>query len=179
MLTGLGRSENSAAPVSLSGLSEAHSTGWARFPPDVLRSEGMDAESSAPEQPRTKPRGRPFPRGVSGNPGGMPAGLAEVKASARAYTTEAIQTLAALMRTAKDEVRVKAAEALLDRGWGRSPQALTGEDGGALALRLQVEQAGEGLMARLQALAAAAGPEVPGEPASREGGAPGAPGAGT
>ena len=40
---------------------------------------------------------------------------------ARSYTTEAIDTLVALMRAGKDErVRGTAAQALLDRGWGKA-----------------------------------------------------------
>ena len=40
---------------------------------------------------------------------------------ARSYTTEAIDTLVHLMRNGKDErVRGTAAQALLDRGWGKA-----------------------------------------------------------
>ena len=40
---------------------------------------------------------------------------------ARSFTTEAIDTLVDLMRGAKDErVRGTAAQALLDRGWGKA-----------------------------------------------------------
>ena len=43
-----------------------------------------------------------------------------LQCSARPYTTEAIDTLVALMRAGKDErVRGTAAQALLDRGWGK------------------------------------------------------------
>ena len=41
--------------------------------------------------------------------------------SARSYTTEAVDTLVALMRAGKGErVRGTAAQALLDRGWGKA-----------------------------------------------------------
>ena len=43
-----------------------------------------------------------------------------LQCSARPYTIEAIDTLVALMRTGKNErVRGTAAQALLDRGWGK------------------------------------------------------------
>jgi len=42
--------------------------------------------------------GRPFAKGVSGNPGGRPRELADVKALAREHTTEAIETLVELMQ---------------------------------------------------------------------------------
>lgn len=68
-----------------------------------------------------KPVGRPFPKGASGNPGGKPKGLAEVRALARSYTEDAICTLAEVMKDKKAAAapRVAAATALLDRGWGK------------------------------------------------------------
>ena len=61
-----------------------------------------------------------FQKGYSGNAGGRPKDEHRVAELARSYTTEAIDTLVALMRTAKDErVRGTAAQALLDRGWGK------------------------------------------------------------
>ena len=46
---------------------------------------------------------------------------AHLQYSARSYTTEAIDTLVALMRAGKDErVRGTAARALLDGGWGKA-----------------------------------------------------------
>ena len=62
-----------------------------------------------------------FQKGHSGNAGGRPKDEHRVADLARSYTTEAIDTLVALMRTGKDErVRGTAAQALLDRGWGKA-----------------------------------------------------------
>jgi hypothetical protein len=62
-----------------------------------------------------------FISGHSGNAGGRPKDENKVADLARSYTTEAIDTLVALMRTGKDErVRGTAAQALLDRGWGKA-----------------------------------------------------------
>jgi len=84
------------------------------------------AESSQ-EQPRGRGPGRPFARGVSGNPGGRPKVVHEVRTLARAYAAEAIGRLVQLMRTAEDErVRLAAAEALLTRGFGRPEPAIVG-----------------------------------------------------
>ena len=59
--------------------------------------------------------------GHSGNAGGRPKDEHRVAELARSYTTEAIDTLVNLMRGAKDErVRGTAAQALLDRGWGKA-----------------------------------------------------------
>ena len=59
--------------------------------------------------------------GQSGNPGGRPKDEHRVAKLARSYTLEAIDTLVELMRDGKDErVRGTAAQALLDRGWGKA-----------------------------------------------------------
>ena len=61
-----------------------------------------------------------FIKGYSGNPGGRPKDEHNVNDLARSYTTEALETLVELMREGKDErVRGTAAQALLDRGWGK------------------------------------------------------------
>lgn len=61
-----------------------------------------------------------FAKGHSGNAGGRPKDEHRVSELARSYTTEAIETLVELMRAGKEErVRGTAAQALLDRGWGK------------------------------------------------------------
>jgi hypothetical protein len=64
---------------------------------------------------------KPFKKGQSGNPGGRPKAIAEVKALARKQTTIAINTLVAIAKSNKatDAARVSACIALLDRGWGK------------------------------------------------------------
>ena len=62
-----------------------------------------------------------FISGHSGNAGGRPKDEHRVSELARSYTVEAIETLVDLMRHGKDErVRGTAAQALLDRGWGKA-----------------------------------------------------------
>lgn len=62
-----------------------------------------------------------FISGHSGNAGGRPKDEYRVAELARSYTAEAIETLVDLMRHGKDErVRGTAAQALLDRGWGKA-----------------------------------------------------------
>ena len=59
--------------------------------------------------------------GVSGNPGGRPREVGHVRELAREHSDEAIETLVDLMRHAKsDAARGAAAQALLDRGYGKS-----------------------------------------------------------
>ena len=61
-----------------------------------------------------------FQKGHSGNAGGRPRDEYKVAELARSYTNEAIDTLVGLMRHAKDDrVRGTAAQALLERGWGK------------------------------------------------------------
>jgi len=61
-----------------------------------------------------------FVKGCSGNAGGRPRDEHNIAALARSYSTEAIETLVDLMRNARDDrVRGTAAQALLDRGFGK------------------------------------------------------------
>jgi hypothetical protein len=57
---------------------------------------------------------------------------AEIKALARKHSKAAIKVLAAIMNQADGPAtaRVSAAQALLDRGWGKAAQPVAGEDGG-------------------------------------------------
>ena len=75
-----------------------------------------------------------FAPGQSGNPGGRPKDEHRVAELARSYTLEAIDTLVELMRDGKDErVRGTAAQALLDRGWGKAKvEVVTGAEGSYL-----------------------------------------------
>lgn len=66
--------------------------------------------------------------GQSGNPRGRPSIKGEVEILARVHTTEALETLADLMRNGSpDAVRVAAANALLNRGWGLPRQSVEEE----------------------------------------------------
>src|SRR5262249_39682321 len=70
-----------------------------------------------------------FRPGASGNPGGRPAALAEVKQLARQHTALAIQKIAHIAEQRHSEMaQIAAANALLDRGWGRPTQPVSGDD---------------------------------------------------
>lgn len=80
-----------------------------------------------------KQRGRPFPKGVSGNPGGrekLPEDIKHVRELAREYTAEAVAALASVMASGSGPAKVAAANALLDRGWGKAAQVIAGDDEG-------------------------------------------------
>jgi hypothetical protein len=68
----------------------------------------------------------PFRKGKSGNPGGRPKVVAEVQALAREHTMKAIETLNTIMcdEGAAAAARISAANALLDRAYGRPAQTI-------------------------------------------------------
>ena len=72
-------------------------------------------------------KGRPFRKGVSGNPGGRPKVLGDVQQLARQKSPEAINTLSNIMHDEKapPAARVAAANALLDRGYGKPTQPIS------------------------------------------------------
>jgi hypothetical protein len=91
-----------------------------------------------------------FLAGASGNPGGRPKQVRAVVELARTYTEEAVGTLReiALDRQAQAMARVRACEALLQRGWGvpmpeTSIDALLEEDGQPITFQLILGPEGE------------------------------------
>jgi uncharacterized protein (UPF0147 family) len=70
----------------------------------------------------------PWVKGQSGNPGGRPKEVADIRQLARQRGKEAIDTLYEIMRdkNAPANARQSAAVALLDRGYGRPEQSFSG-----------------------------------------------------
>ena len=66
----------------------------------------------------------PFKKGQSGNPGGRPKILADIREVARAHTASAMNALVQIVENnnARPAARVAAANSLLDRGYGK-PEA--------------------------------------------------------
>jgi len=61
-----------------------------------------------------------FEKGRSGNPGGRPREHGEIRELARKHTDLALRTLVEIAERGENEsARVTAANALLDRGWGK------------------------------------------------------------
>ncbi len=67
----------------------------------------------------------PFEKGQSGNPGGRPKEDAGVRAAARLHGIEAIDKLVELMNGDNPRISVAAAQAILDRGFGKPAQSHT------------------------------------------------------
>jgi hypothetical protein len=87
----------------------------------------MSAQISDISAATDRPRGRPWAKGISGNPGGRPKAIADLVALARQQTPNALKVLASLMEdiNAPASARVAAAKEILDRGWGRSQSSVS------------------------------------------------------
>jgi hypothetical protein len=63
-------------------------------------------------------------KGISGNPGGRPKLEVSIRELAQENTMEALETLVQVMRTGKPGERLVAANAILDRAYGRPTQSV-------------------------------------------------------
>jgi hypothetical protein len=128
--------------------------------------------------------GRGFKPGRSGNPKGRPKVPEEVRELARAHTVDAIEGLSKVLRAKKTPAmaRIVAAEALLNRGWGKPRQELelSGPGGKPLIPTIPLKDLSDGTLAQLEAALAAAeaeagkatGDDPAGTAAPEAGGAP-------
>lgn len=66
----------------------------------------------------------------------------EIRSLARAHTKTAVNVLVGIMRSkdATAAARVSAANAILDRGWGKTAQPIESSDDGALELIHRIER---------------------------------------
>ena len=67
----------------------------------------------------------PFKKGQSGNPGGRPKEVSEVKDLARTYGVDAIERFVELIASDNERTAVAACEAILNRGYGRPAQSMS------------------------------------------------------
>jgi HEAT repeat protein len=72
----------------------------------------------------------------------MAKSLTEIRSLARSHTRTALNVLVRVMRNkdATATARVSAANAILDRGWGKAPQAIQNGDDGAFELIHRIER---------------------------------------
>lgn len=75
---------------------------------------------------KKRPRGRPFPKGTSGNPGGRPAELVAFRLEARRHAQKALKVLLDIVvsKKAPAAARVRAVSEVFDRAFGRPAQEL-------------------------------------------------------
>ena len=71
----------------------------------------------------------------------MARSVTEIRSLARSHTRTALNVLVAVMRNTKatPPARIAAANAILDRGWGKAAQAIENGDEGALELIHRIE----------------------------------------
>lgn len=90
-----------------------------------------DVANSARSAPRVI--GRPFAKGSSGNPNGRPKAALDITKLARQYGPAGVEMLAELAgltpgKVAEpDTARIAAIKELLDRGFGKATQLITGD----------------------------------------------------
>ena len=71
----------------------------------------------------TNPTGKGgFKRGQSGNPGGRPKLPADIREAFKAKAPEALEVLERCLQSNDDRIAMQAAQAILDRGYGRPHQ---------------------------------------------------------
>ncbi len=72
----------------------------------------------------------------------MPRALTEIRSLARSHSRTAVNVLVGIMRSkdATPAARVSAANAILDRGWGKATQPLENGGDGALELIHRIER---------------------------------------
>lgn len=71
----------------------------------------------------------------------MTKSLTEIRSLARSYTDMAIQALAGVAQNSEsDSAKVAAAEALLNRGWGKPTQPISGDEENPLTIVQRIER---------------------------------------
>lgn len=103
----------------------------------------MGKPQTPAENSKKQPRGKPFQPGQTGNPGGrpkLPEDIKHVRELARQYTQQAVEQLVKVMTSSgSDSARVAAINTLLDRGWGKAEQPITGAEGGPIQAVQRIE----------------------------------------
>ena len=106
----------------------------------------MAANSSGSAKPRNRGKGRPFEKGKSGNPTGRPKESEETKQAKRdalemlrAAAPDAVALLLQVMQdeSAKLDLRVKCAESVAYRVFGKAAQPIEGNLGAEIKIVME------------------------------------------
>jgi hypothetical protein len=126
--------------------------------PDNGHEDGQGMTANSTPAKRRRGPGRPWPKGVSGNPSGAPKDISplvfECRRLALSHAPHAIERLAAMLDSKDERVVVAAAEGILDRA-GLKPFALEPERHEVAVATVDVEALRASLAARVAGLAAA------------------------
>jgi hypothetical protein len=83
--------------------------------------------------------GKPFEKGVSGNPGGRKPIPPEIKEMARAASVEAIERAIYWMRSEDSAASLKAIQLITERAYGKPAQPINGDgNGGQIPVGIEV-----------------------------------------
>ena len=100
----------------------------------MAKAKTKQRKTGSGKHPNSLANLRKWQPGQSGNPKGMEPGVGHVRELARQHTEESIEKLVEIMRdeSAPPSAQGAAANALLDRGWGRPDQAVSIDQGQSL-----------------------------------------------
>lgn len=81
-----------------------------------------------------------FDQGISANPGGRPKKSNRAAGMCREHTEKAVEVLIKSLSSEKEDVRLKAAEQILNRGWGKPQEyvELSGDEDRPLLTKIEV-----------------------------------------
>lgn len=80
-----------------------------------------------------------FIKGQSGNPGGRPKESNEAKELAKKYGPEAFKRLVYWMKSDEARASISAAQTIIERAYGKVPQAIVGDQSSPLTVRFVLE----------------------------------------
>ena len=102
----------------------------------------MDESPTVPTPPAAPKRrrgpGRPFPKGVSGNPGGRPMVDPIFKTRLKDLVPASVDVIEHILKNGKDNDRLRAAEMVLERIFGKAPQSIEHTGGVDGVMRIEV-----------------------------------------
>lgn|GEM_PF-1294816 len=97
-----------------------------------------ESASTGPAQP-IPPGLRPWKPGQSGNPKGRPKKLVDIAALASEHGPKCVAVVVELLDDPDSRIRLAAAVALLERGFGKPVQPLAGDPDNPLSVRYVIE----------------------------------------